>query len=146
VQQLDAASLRRPTPDVFTVRDVTIAGVSRKSITVEQPSRMAWSVTLPDSARIETELARQEEAWSRAGDGVLFRIGISLGGRYDELLTQVVNPFERADDRRWVPVSLDLAPYVGRDVSLIFNTGSGLAGDNRDNDRAVWGAPRLLTR
>lgn len=146
VQQFDNASLRRPAPDVFAVRDVTISGVSRPSITVQQPSRIAWDLTLPENARIETEVALQEEAWHAPGDGVLFRIGISLGGRYDELVTLVVNPFERPDDRRWVPVSVDLSPYAGRAVSIIFNTASGSQGDNRDNDLAVWGAPRLVTR
>ncbi len=31
-------------------------------------------------------------------------------------------------------------------VSLIFNTGAGSEADNRDNDLAVWGAPRLVMR
>ncbi|MEO6212527.1 MAG: hypothetical protein ABIP65_02760 [Vicinamibacterales bacterium] len=146
VQQFDGASLRRPGPNAFTVRDVTISGLSKPSITVQQPTRIAWDFTVPDNAWVEAELALQEEAWTLPGDGVLFRIGISLDGRYDELVTQVVNPLDRPDDRRWVPVAVDLSPYARRTVSLIFNTGPGSEGDNRDNDLGVWGAPRLVTR
>jgi hypothetical protein len=145
-QQFEAASLRRPGPDVFAVREVTISGVAERSITVQQPSRIAWDVTVPDDGWVETELALEEESWTRAGDGVLFRVGISFDGRYEELVTRVVNPFGVPEDRRWVPIAVDLAPYAGRAVSLIFNTGSGFEGDNRDNDLAVWGAPRLVTR
>lgn len=146
VRQFETATVRRPGPEVFAVREVTISGVSKPSIIVQQPSRIAWDLTMPDHARVETEVALQEEAWTLAGDGVLFRIGISLDGRYDELVTLVVNPSGLPDDRRWVPVAVDLSPYAGRAVSLIFNTGSGAEGDNRDNDLAVWGAPRLVTR
>jgi hypothetical protein len=146
VQQFETASLRRPDPSVFAVREVTISGVAKPAITVQQPSRIAWELTVPEGGWVEAELALQEEAWTGAGDGVLFRIGISFDGRYDELVTQVVNPFAVPEDRRWVPVAVDLTPYVGRAVSLIFNTGSGFEGDNRENDLAVWGAPRLVTR
>ena len=146
VQQFDSAALRRPSPEVFGVRPVTIGSVSRPSIVVQQPSRIAWDVTIPSNAWVEAELALQEEAWTIAGDGVLFRVGISLDGRYDELVARVVNPHQLAADRAWVPVAIDLSPYAGRTVSLVFNTTSGLEGDHRAGDLAVWGAPRLVTR
>ena len=146
VQQFETASVRRPSAEVFAVGPVTLAGVSRPSIRVQQPSRIAWDVTIPGNAWIETELALEEQAWTIAGDGVLFRIGISLDGRYDELVARLVNPHQVADDRTWVPVAVDLSPYAGRAVSLIFNTAAGLEGDHRDGDLAVWGAPRLVTR
>lgn len=145
-QQVDAASLRRPTPEVFTTEDVVVEGVSRRSITVNQPSRIAWDFTMPDNARFQAHVALKEEVWNRSGDGVLFRIGVSFEGKYDELFTRVVHPQEIAEDRGWIAVEFDLAPYVGKQVSLIFNTGSGLQGDNRENDFAVWGAPSLFGR
>jgi hypothetical protein len=146
VQQFETATVRRPAPDVFTIQEVTIASVTRPAITVQQPSRIAWDVTIPSNAWVETELGLKEEAWAVPGDGVLFRVGISLDGRYDELAATVVNPYHVPDDRRWVPVSIDLSPYAGRAVSLVLNTASGLEGDNRAGDLAVWGAPRLVTR
>ena len=146
VRQFESASVRRPDREAFAVRDVIVAGESKPSITVQQPTRVAWDLTVPDHAWVETEVALLEEAWTRAGDGVLFRIGISLDGRYDELVNQAVNPFARPDDRRWIPVVVDLSAYGGRAVSVIFNTGPGVEGNNRDNDLGVWGSPRIVTR
>lgn len=146
VQQFDSATVRRPSPEVFAVQSVTLGNFSRPSIVVQQPSRIAWDVMIPDNAWVEAELALQEEAWTIPGDGVMFRVGISLDGRYDELVARVVNPHHVAEDRGWVRVSVDLSPYAGRSVSLVFNTASGLEGDHRAGDLAVWGAPRLVTR
>ena len=146
VQQFESATVRRPSPEVFAVGDVAIAGVVRRAITVDQPSRIAWDFTMPVGARLQVFLALQEVTWTAPGDGVLFRIGISYDGRYEELVTRAVTPHTRPDDRSWVPVTVDLGPFAGRAVSLIFNTGSGLEGDNRENDLAVWGAPVLMSR
>jgi hypothetical protein len=145
VSQVAAASVRRPSPEIFVVGDVSIGGVVRPGISVDQTSRIAWDVTLQDGARLEMFLGLREETWTMPGDGVLFRVGISYDGKYEELLTQVVAPQTTADDRRWVPISIDLAPFAGRQVSVIFNTGPGPQGNPAD-DRAVWGRPVLITR
>ncbi|MEO6222695.1 MAG: hypothetical protein ABIP90_05555 [Vicinamibacterales bacterium] len=146
VQRIDTATIRRPAPEVFSVADVPIGGIAKSSIRVEHPSRIAWDVMVPRHAWVEADLALQEAAWNAPGDGVVFRVGVSHANVYTELLAQVVNPFEQPADRRWVPIAVDLTPYAGRRVSLIFNTRAGLSGDNRTNDLAVWGALRLVTR
>jgi len=143
VAMLDQASLRRPGPEVFAVRRVTVGADTRAGIAVAQASRVAWDLTVPAGAWVEAHLALEESAWNQPGDGVLFRIGVSVDGRYDELLTQALNPSGVPADRRWVPVEIDLTPYAGRQVSLILNTGSL---DTTDFDLAVWGDLRLVTR
>jgi len=143
VAMLDQAALRRPAPEVFAVKRVTVGGEARAGIAVAQASRVAWDVTVPAGAWVEAHLALEESVWSQPGDGVMFRIGVSVDGRYDELLTQAVNPAGVTTDRRWVPVEVDLAPYAGRQVSLILNTGSL---DTPQFDLAVWGDLRLVTR
>lgn len=143
VAMLDQAALRRPSPEVFATRRVTIGGEARTSVVVAQASRVAWDVTVPAGAWVEAQLALEESVWNQPGDGVMFRIGVSVDGRYDELLTQIVNPSGIPGDRRWVPVEVDLTPYAGRQVSLILNTG---ALDTTDFDLAVWGDLRLVTR
>lgn len=135
--QVDVASVRRPSPDVFTAEDVVITGISRRAITVSVPSRIAWDFAMPEAARLSTFIALREESWTQPGDGVLFRIGVSFDGRYEELLTRVLHPLVQTGDRGWVAVDLDLSPYVGKQVSLVLNTGAGLA---------VWGAPTLYGR
>lgn len=135
-------------PDVFTVKDETIAGDTRRAILSRAPSRITWKVTLPNDAWLRTAIAIDESAWDKDGDGVQFRIGISDNGRYDQLLTQHLDPRNSRSDRRWVPVLLDLSAYGGRTVSIIFNTDASLPFkpfDNR-NDFSYWGAPAIVLR
>lgn len=143
VETVGQASVRRPSPEVFAVRDVVIGGESKRAIVVAQASRIAWDLEVPEHAWLEGAFGMEEAAWSAAGDGVLFRVGVSFDGRYEEFVTQAVNPSSVPDDRRWIPLSVDLSPFAGKRLSLIFNTGTG---NNPDNDLAAWGHLRVVTK
>jgi hypothetical protein len=151
VEALPAAEKRtnRPIEENFTVLDQTIAAETRRAIFAHPHSRITWRLTLPRDAWLRVWLGLKPEAWDQEGDGVLFRIGISDTRNYDEVLNQMVDPFANADDRRWIPVELDLSAYAGQQVEIIFNTNpSGpekKKGDTR-NDLAVWGAPEIYIR
>jgi len=135
-------------PDVFAVKDTTIAGETRHAILAHAPSRITWKVTLPNDAWLRAAIAIDESAWDKDGDGVQFRIGVSEGNRYDPIFTQHLDPRGSRADRRWVPVLLDLSAYGGRTVSIIFNTDASLPSrpfDNR-NDFSYWGAPAIILR
>ncbi len=134
--QLSGASLRRPTAETFTTGNATIGGVSMPAIQAAGVSRIAWDVTIPEGGWVEAHLGVPESEWSVAQDGVLFRIGISFDGRYEEIKTQTVNPSSNAGDRRWVPVAVNVGSFAGRSVSIILNTSAP----------ALWGTPRLVVR
>lgn len=140
------SAVRRPSPDVFVVQDISIGGTPKPSIAVTQASRIIWTEVIPPHGWLEVSLGLREEAWAREGDGVLFRVGISRAGVYDELVSLVVNPFANPADRQWYPVLLDLSPYAGESVEIIFNTNAGVNSENAANDLAVWGEPRLVVR
>jgi hypothetical protein len=151
VDHFPKASQARPNPEAFTVGDVTIAGRKLKSISMSQATRIIWNEQIPAHAWLEVSLGIREEAWTKPGDGVLFLIGISHPGKdgnkvYDELLSLIVNPFGNPADRQWYPLVLDLAPYAGQEVEIIFNTRAGAGDATPDNDLAVWGAPSIVTR
>jgi hypothetical protein len=139
-------ALRRPNPEAFLVQDVGLGGVTKQAIAVTQATRITWTEQIPNSAWLEVSLGLREEAWSREGDGVLFRVGVSRAGVYEELVSLVVNPFANPADRQWYPIMLDLSPYAGETVEIIFNTNAGVTGDNAANDLALWGAPRVVVR
>lgn len=146
---------RRPSSAVFEVTEVTIAGVPQRAIATEPVSRVTWLVAIPDRAVVKTALALKPEAWAQEGNGVLFRIGISEGRSYEELLTRYVDPFHRPADRGWIPVTVDLAAYGGfkwslfyqpryRTWKLIFNTNAGPPGtDGRFAGLPLWGEPMI---
>ncbi len=148
VQQLPVAEKRTTNagPDVFAVRDERIAGETRRSIYARPPTRITWTVTLPTGGWLRTAVGVDEQAWTREGDGVLFFIGISDGGRYQTLFEQRLDPRASRADRRWVPVLLDLSRFGGHHVQLVFNTRTSVTGDDGRNDFAYWGAPAICLR
>ena len=146
VDRFPNATQRRPNPEAFVVGDVTIGGRTLKSISTVLATRIVWTEKLPANAWLEVSLGLREEAWTRPGDGVLFLVGVSHGGKYEELVSLIVNPFANPADRQWYPLLLDLSPYAGQDVEIIFNTRTGVEGSNAANDLAVWGSPLIVTR
>ena len=132
----------------FSVIDATINGEIKRAIFTRPASRIIWRVTIPKDAWLRTSLALKPEAWAKPGDGVYFRIAVSDGRNYEELLAQQVNPGARPGDRRWIPVNLDLSAYADQAVEVIFNTNTSppKAGDDRRNDLALWGAPQIYVR
>jgi len=130
----------------FALENVTIAGVRRLSILAKPNSRIIWTVTVPADAMLETAFGMREDSWDKPGsDGAQFRIGVSDGPSYEQLVAQYVNPSADPSDRRWQTVSLDLSRYAGARVQVIFNTDPGLPpGSNTAFDFAVWGEPRIV--
>ena len=146
VAHLPNATQRRPTPESFHAQPVTIAGDTKSAIYVAEPSRVIWEETVPDKGWLQVALGVREEAWAREGSGVLFLVGISHQGRYEELVSLIVNPYSNDADRQWLPVLLDLAPWAGQRVEIIFNTRVAHPEASPANHLAVWGAPAIVTR
>jgi hypothetical protein len=152
---LSTAKDRRPSPDVFSVVSATLAGETRQAIHVKQPSRIKWEITVPDNAWFAFSLGLLPEAWTLAGDGVLFRVGISdmTPDGYEELFSSTINPYTNPGDQRWQHLTIDLSPYAGKRVELILNTNSSPPSppgmpprDDQAGDLALWGAPRIIIR
>jgi hypothetical protein len=153
LQEFPHAKTLRPNPGVFSIVDARLADDTRKAILTKVSSRIVWHVTMPNDAWLRVGVGLLEEAWSIKGDGVLFQIGVSDGDHYTELLSLDVNPYSNTSDRRWQDVLLDLSPYSGRTMDLIFNTYAsppsppGAPPHNDQNgDFAVWGAPEIVVR
>ena len=134
-RRVDAASLRRPNPGVFSARDVLINGVSMPAIAASGASRIAWDITLPKGAWVEAYVGLPEPGLAPGGD-VLFRIGTSTGKLFEDLVQQVVQPATAPGASEWTFVAADLSHLSGRTISLIFNTGGP----------GIWGAPRVVVR
>ena len=147
---LYAEAEKRPSPETFNLRDVDLDGQVRKAIAVAPGpgSRLRWKLRVPDDAWISVAVGMLPEAWEGEGDGVLFRVGVSDGRTFEDLVTQNVNPFANKGDRRWIPVMIDLGAYAGEEIELNFNTNSSLPGkgDDQRHDLAVWGSPEIVVR
>jgi hypothetical protein len=137
-----------PLEAAFKLTDLTVNGETRKGIFMHPTSRLIYKqMAVPLDAWLRVWVALDPEVWERPdGDGVLFRFGVSDGRTHDELVKQHVDPLNNPNDRRWIPIEVDLSAYGGLTVDLIFNTNSSLPGrgDNAANDWAVWGSPELF--
>ncbi len=125
---------------------VTVNGETKNAILEQNDGRIQFKVTVPADAWFSASIAVDPVAWDKPGDGVLFRMGVSSGTAYEELLNQHVDPATNPSDRRWIPVALDLSAYAGREVKIVLSTNSSMPGKpvDRNNDRALWGAPTLV--
>ena len=141
VEAFPQAVEKRPTDEVFSIIDATLAGETKRAIQTKQASRVAWSVTVPDDGWLIFSAGLTEEAWKTPGNGVQFRVSIFD----DEILNVVINPFEDASARRWQDFELDLSEYAGENVKIFLKTFPGAGGDDR-GDFAVWGNPRVVTK
>ena len=150
IDQFDSATDKRPDPSVFSVVDATIAGESRRAIQVADPSRLVYTVTVPNDGQLQFSLGLQESAWSVEGDGVLFRVLVAAGGPPTEVLNVQLNPYSNAGDRMWHDLSVDLSEYEGETVDLYFNTNASPPNppgrDDRNGDLALWAEPRVVAR
>lgn len=153
IERFESATDKRPNAEVFEIVDATIGGETKPAILVKEPSRLVYSVVVPDDGELRVSLGLLEEAWTIEGDGVLFRVLVGAGGPPEEVLNVLLNPYSNRRDRGWQELPVDLSEYSGETVDLYFNTNSSPPSspsqppqDNRVGDLAVWGAPRLIAR
>jgi hypothetical protein len=150
VQQFPSADKRSTgaLEQVFGVQDTAIKGETKHCVYIHPTSRLTYKITVPEDGRLRAWFAVKEETWDKPSDGVLFRVGVSDGREYEELVTQHVDPANNPSDRRWVPVDVDLAAYAGQQIDLIFNTNTSPKGrgDNAAYDWAVIGEPAIIVQ
>ncbi len=148
VEQFPAAEHRSnstPKEAAFEVGRTAIDAQEKRSILARPFARITYKVVVPPDAWLEVNFGLRPDSWEMPGDGAQFRVGISEGKTYEELLRQYVNP--KRGDRRWFTARLDLSAYEGRQVNLIFNTDPGPNGaHDSSNDFAVWGEPRVYSK
>jgi hypothetical protein len=142
------SATKKPTGAMFQVVDADLNGERKRAILTEAPTRMIWKVKIPDDGWIKASLGLKPETWEKEGDGVLFRIGVSDGRTFEDLLTLHVDPFHSKSDRRWIPVFVDVSQYAGEEVEVIFNTNNSMPGkpEDRNNDSALVGDPQIVVR
>jgi hypothetical protein len=143
-----ASAEKRPAGGTFEVIEADLNGEKKPAIYTVPTSRIIYKVRIPDDAWLRVSVGTRPDSWTKEGDGVLFRVGVSDGRVYDPLFTQHVNPFANQGDRKWIQVWVDLSAYAGDQVDLIFNTNTSPEGKGDDprNDHALWGAPEIVVR
>lgn len=150
VDQFATATDKRPNPETFEIVQAKLGDRTMPAIFAKGPSRLIYTVTVPEKGALKFSLGIKEEGWTMQGDGVLFRVLLGAGGPPEEIMNVVVNPFGNPADRSWHDMTLDLSEYSGEKVDLLFNTNASGPSrpprDDRNGDFALWGEPRLVSQ
>lgn len=103
---------------------------------------LVYPVKIEPQSWFRAVLALAPDAWTMEGDGVVFNIYIEDNSGIHLVFSQYLDPKHHEQDRRWLPISVNLNEFNGKLVRLILEVNSGPAGDQR-YDWAGWGIPRL---
>jgi hypothetical protein len=103
---------------------------------------LVYPVKIEPKTSLRASLAVAPEAWESEGDGVTFSIYVEDEAGYHIVYSQYVDPKHQTQDRRWLPIKVNLDAFKNKLVRLILVVNNGPAGDGR-YDWAGWGKPRL---
>ena len=149
VERLDKAGRTSPAPEGETIeaRVWVIDEVPRR-VLYQHPafsgaSRLAYTVWISKGDVLAFDVATAPQSWEQPGDGVAFAIYVESGQGAQQVFSTYIDPKQDETARCWHPYAIDLSAYTGQAVTIIFETGTGPAGDYR-YDWAGWGAPRVL--
>ena len=133
---LDPSEVRADVGKPQRIRDVVKA-----SLPAAPPSRFRFVTDVPGDGRLV--LAAGIPGRYHDGSAVEFVVNVRRRGRETTVLSHLVDPANREDDRRWVRLEADLSEHAGKDVEIVLETRgyeeTGAA------DRAFWGTPTIAT-
>ena len=91
-------------------------------------------------------LAIKEEAWDKGTDGVVFRVGVSLGSVYEETVEPAGGAVRQSEGPRLGAGRSRSREVGGKQVNIILNTEASLPGYAPNNmyDFAVFGEPAVV--
>ena len=116
--------------------------VVRRTWPAAPPSRLRYRLDLPRHARLNFACGIPMEHHGRPG--VEFVVKVVWDGRETVLWSTLLNPLGTPAHRRWLPAEVDLSPYAGRNVELVFETRGFEPSD--DPRRAFWAGPVVTTK
>ena len=131
---------------------VTVGQESRPGVIAPAPSRLRWVATVPSAPSVmHIGYAVASEAWEKKSDGVGFVVSAEEGGRQRALLSAFLRPSAEPGQRRWWDQEIDMRPFAGGAVTLVFETvggdpGASASASDTAYDWAVWSLPRIGVR
>jgi hypothetical protein len=146
LQRLDGARWQPPLVNLnnpaIAARTEDLGDGPVPALLMHPPAAVTWRLRLSSPVVLRTAVGLRPEAWLRSGDGAGFTVSVTDGHRR-ELFRQRLDPRGHPEDRRWLPVVVDLSPWFGRLIELRLATDVG-PGTDPTYDWALWRDPRLV--
>ncbi len=137
------AELSTNSPDIIHYDIWEYEGENKLVLFEHSPASIKFKLHSNHLTMFVSEIALNPESWPYT-DGVEFVVSALIEGeREDVLFSRYVNPKDRPDDRKLIPVEIDLSRYRGREFTLTLSTNAGPRGD-ASFDWAGWVAPIIL--
>jgi hypothetical protein len=115
-------------PDFFEIERVR-----RPVIYQHPPATMEYPYTVPDPApTLRFSVTLHPDVWGKPGNGVIFSIYVRSGKKVIPVYSQLVNPHENPDHRRWFNGTVSLDQFTGQSIVLVFKV------DDRQDPRSDW--------
>jgi len=145
----NAGRLAAGLENLIETRQFTIGGEA-KAVLYEHPpyDRLPFTTEItPDKLRLMFSVAMDPAVYDGSqpicGAGVEFRLEArDSGGRITPLFDRYIDPKHNPAERKWIEESVDLTPFLGSQIDLLFSTAPGPAGDTC-MDWAGWGDPHF---
>lgn len=139
-------------PGVLRKR-ITIDDETRNALFVPAPATVKYRGMIPPGALLLFGFGVMEETWERSGDGVQFDLYLEdESGKRKSLFSKYIDPKHQKGDRKWFDVSVDLSPYSGQNVTLIFETKGSYPIEppfkrkpDTENDFSIISNPRITS-
>jgi hypothetical protein len=110
--------------------------------TASGSAALVYPVKIEPGTTFQSDLAVAPEAWHLEGDGITFSLYVEDRAGLHLVSSHYLDPKHNLEDRRWVPMRVNLGPYGGQLVRLVLVVSTGPTGDPR-NDWAGWAEPQL---
>jgi len=136
------AGIETPQTSYVGVGQMALGIDVRPVLRMHPPATIWYTIPVPPEARLLFSVALDPEVWHPdRGDGVLFSVHVVADGVDETVFSREVDPKNRPEDRRWQDVEIDMTPYAGRTVTILFATHPL---ETNDWDWAGWGTPVLV--
>jgi hypothetical protein len=132
-------------PNLVSFQTRQLDDTRTPTIFAHAPSQLNWTYTVPQAQRVTLRtgvlLDIPPNYVNAPSDGVTFEIAVNVGEETKTLFQQHVAP--RVPGQGFQPVEVDLTPYAGQTIHLIFNT---VPGASDSYDWALWSPPEIALR
>lgn len=136
-------SVRVQAPDGHTgLGIVTLAAGARVCLQAHPPAIYRWTIDVPAGSALRFEIGMDANCWERhVPDEIRFEIGIQRTFWQKSLWKGALSPRRIESHRTWVPFEVDLSPWAGKRVTLVFKT--SVDAPSAEYATVYWGRPHV---
>jgi len=130
----------------YTSRGIfLVGGEARHAILLHPESELEFGpVRVSADAMLTFKIGVDDQAWSKAGDGVEFMVYVvGANTAKKKVFSRYVDPKHVSEDRRWIDGRVSLRSFGSQQVGIILATGPGPLTDFA-YDWALWAEPQLV--